>query len=57
MNPNDFVDTDAAFDDDYDPDEITFAEFTVVPGDEVNHATLVYNGSGVAFLGGRPHTN
>jgi len=54
LDPNDFVDTDEAFEDDYDADEITFAGFTIVPGDQVSHAELVYWADGVSFLGGRP---
>jgi hypothetical protein len=52
LNPNDFVDVDEAFEDDYDPDEITLATFTIVPGDQVGHAYLEYNERGHAFLGG-----
>ena len=52
LDPNDFVDTDEVFEDDYDPDEITLATFTIVPGDSVDHATLVYNEHGFSFLGG-----
>lgn len=53
-DPNEFVDVDEAFKDepDYNPDEITFAEFTIVPGDDVNHAALVYWADGVSFFGG-----
>ena len=51
-DPNDFVDVDAAFNDDYDPGEITLATFTVVPGDQVAHAELVYKAHGHHFLGG-----
>lgn len=57
LDPNDFVDLDEAFEDDYDPDEITYAEFTIVPGDQVNHAALVYSSRGVSFLGGSTGTN
>ena len=48
LDPNDFVDTDEIEDwDDYDADEITHAGFTIVPGDQVDHASLIYRADGV----------
>lgn len=52
LDPNDFVNPDDVFEDDYDAEKITLATFTIVPGDQVDHATLVYNERGHAFLGG-----
>lgn len=51
IDPNDFVDTDAVFEDDYDPEKVTMATFTIVHGDEVNHAELVFRDDGIHFLG------
>jgi len=52
LDPNDFVDVDEAFEDDYEPDRITLASFVVVPGGQVASASLEYNERGFAFLGG-----
>lgn len=61
LDPNDFVDTDEVFDDEYngqnDDGRITYAEFTIVPGSEVSHASLVYHDDGVSFLGGSTGAN
>lgn len=57
LDPNDFIDTDAVFDAEYNPDRITLATFTIVPGDQVNHCELVYWDDGVTFLGGPTGTN
>lgn len=46
-DPNDFVDVDEAFEEGYDPDEITLATFTIASGDSVDHATLEYRKGGV----------
>ena len=52
LDPNDFVDVDEAFEDDYEPDRITLASFVVVTGGEVASASLEYNERGFSFLGG-----
>lgn len=58
VDPNDFVDCTAAFDDDHDPEDgITYAEFTVVRGRGHAHTSLVYWANGVYFLGGKTNTN
>lgn len=57
IDPRDFVDPDDVFEDDYDPDEITLASFTIVPGGEVAHATLEWRANGISFLGGSTGTN
>jgi hypothetical protein len=56
LDPNDFVDADEVFGDDYDADSISCAWFTIVPGGEVDHASLVYYEDGHSFLGGTPGT-
>jgi len=52
LDPNDFVDADEVFGDDYNPDRITWASFVVVPGNADDHATLSYYDRGHHFLGG-----
>lgn len=52
LNPNDFVDPDEVFEDDYDAEEISLAEFTIVPGDDINHAALVWSKKGIGQPGG-----
>lgn len=57
LDPNDFVDPDDVFEEEYDADEITLASFTIVPGEGVNHAELVYQANGISFLGGSTGSN
>lgn len=53
IDPNDFVDTDEAWkDEDYNPDDgITHADFTIIPGGQVDGATLVYKARGANLAG------
>jgi hypothetical protein len=44
LDPDDFVDFDGSID---------YANFTIIPGDEVDHASLVFRRDGVTFLGGQ----
>jgi len=54
IDPNEWVDTDAAFPDDYNPDGgIGYGEFTLVPGEDIDRLALVFNTSGISFLGAR----
>jgi hypothetical protein len=56
LDPNEFVDTDAVFDPEYDAEKITMACFTVVPGESVDHAVLVYSESTMGLGGKRADT-
>lgn len=47
MKPEDFLDLEEMFGDEEPPEEITHASFTIIPGDNVNHASLVYWANGV----------
>jgi hypothetical protein len=52
LDPDNWVDTGEAFPDDYSPAAgITHAEFTILPGDEVNRLSLVFDADGISFLG------
>lgn len=53
LDPNDFVDADEVFEDDYDADEITYANFVIVPGPDVNYTSLVFNAEGIYGPSGR----
>jgi hypothetical protein len=49
IDPNDFVAADDVFPDDYDADTIGHAWFTIIPGDSVDAAALVFNENGHPF--------
>lgn len=52
INPDDLIDIDQVFGDEHDASTVSYAEFTIVPGEQVNHAALVFRRGGISFLGG-----
>jgi hypothetical protein len=52
LDPNDWIDVDEMFPDDYGPDEITYAGFTIVPGDTTDYCSLIWWADGVNLEGG-----
>lgn len=47
IRPSQFVAVDDVLPEGSDADEITFAEFVIVPGSDIDHTTLVYRADGI----------
>ena len=47
LDPNNFVDVDDVFPKYHDEDEISYAEFVIIPGTDTNGASLIYRKRGV----------
>lgn len=57
INPDDLINVGQVFGDDNDDrSTVTYAEWTIVPGGDVNHAALVFRRGGMEFLGGSTGT-
>lgn len=56
LDPNDWIDPDDVFEDDYDAERITYAEFVIIRGDHEN-LSLVFWDTGISLEGGSTGCN